>query len=145
MNNHEIILQRIRGWIEGQGLSLVSGMSGEYDPFKSLITYSTKLSGNKLIYELLHECGHHIISVNAYPNSDHYKIQRDAQNDKRKERSMFYRMGILREEFQAWDEGYQLASSLSIIIDHEDYYRFAAKYIAYYCDWISRRKWGEDY
>lgn len=144
IKNLDIQFGILHEWIHRQGLDLLSSMEGaEYDSEEGHICYHPCTSMQNRIYEILHECGHHICAKSSLKTSVRYKTQRKALKDRRSQRSIQYRVEILREEFEAWENGLELAKKLNIYVDIDDYQKYSSKQIASYCDWISRRDWSD--
>ena len=133
--------KRLLEWIIKKGYSLEEGTADLYDPNSKTIFVNKRLkSGNKL-YSTLHECGHLLVQQNVNSYEKRYKSQVEGLFDKRKCRSVRWRIDFLKEEYDAWDRGYKLAKRLKIPINRERYYDYASKCLATYCRWVVDKEW----
>jgi len=128
-------------WINKKGHELVSGLTDQYTPDLMRITYNKRLKLENQIYSILHECGHLIIQ-NSACYDQRYKIQKDALFDGRKKRSLRWRINSLKEEFDAWDRGKQLAKKLGIKIDPDEYDKYAALWLNTNCQFVVDKEYG---
>ena len=128
-------------WINKKGYELVEGLTDQHIPDLMRITYSKRLKPENQIYSILHECGHLIIQ-NSACYDQRYKIQTEALEDGRKKRSLRWRINFLKEEFEAWDKGKQLAEKLGIEIDLDEYDRYAARWLKTYCQFVVDKDYG---
>ena len=119
-------------WINKKGCELTAGLTDQYIPDLMRIIYNKRLKLENQIYSILHECGHLIIQ-NSACYEKRYKIQAEALEDGRKKHSLRWRIDYLKEEFDAWDKGKQLAKKLGIEIDQEKYDKYAALWLKTYC------------
>ena len=78
-----------------------------------------------MIYSLLHECGHIIVSDKKSYNKN-YKILNKGYLDGRHTKGLLYKYKQLREEIQAWEKGFKLSKKLGINIKKEDYDKYAS-------------------
>lgn len=138
-------VKKIREWCERNGLSIQSNDErAEYDPVERVVCYYKKTGKRKRVYELLHECGHYLVEKNSLIKGDkRYSKQIESWVDGRKEYSLEYRVEVLREEFDAWERGWNLGERLGLNIDYWSYKKFMTESIASYCDWISRRNYDK--
>lgn len=130
-------------WIKSKGFSLRESDGDSYLPDEKIITYNKKLSKENKLYSVLHECGHLLVQLNVWSYERRYKSQVQGLFDKRKCRSLRWRIDFLKEEYDAWDRGYRLAKRLKIPISKERYYDYASKCLATYCRWVTDKEWHE--
>lgn len=102
----------------------------ECDSITRSITIN-ETDNTKMLYILLHEIGHALIfETEAYMES-FGEISKQV-NKPREEQDNVYHYQVLKEEMLAWETGLNLAESLNIFIDFEDYDRHAAdSYMSY--------------
>ena len=87
----------------------------------------------------MHECAHHIIQI-ADDYEEKYRIQANALCDGRKQKSLRWRIDLLKEEFECWERGKELAKELNIKIDEEKYDAYASECLKTYCQWVVNPK-----
>lgn len=115
--------------------------SGICDFSKKTIFYNSKLLNKHKIYVILHECGHKIIEENKKSKYFKYGQVLDSRFDKRKKKSNLFRLEVLREEFEAWEVGWDLSVHLDLGLNMKDYKKFMAKQIYTYCQWAVSKDW----
>ena len=128
-------------WLQKRGYTLFEGREDYYDPVIKKITYNKKLSSKNQIYSILHECGHLLVQMNGVEYGKRFKSQLEGLVDKRKCRSLRWRVDFLKEEYDAWDRGLELAKQLKLNIDYDKYYNYASKCLASYCKWVIDKEW----
>ena len=130
-------------WIKRKGFSYVEGDNDLYEPEEKKIIINRRLSKENKLYSALHECGHLLVQQNTFSYEKRYKSQVEGLFDRRKCRSVRWRIDFLKEEYDAWDRGYRLAKSLKIPISREGYHDYASKCLATYCRWVVDKAWHE--
>ena len=136
--------KRLLEWIKKKGYSLKDGNGCLYDPNKKTIFISKRLKSKNKLYSTLHECGHLLVQQNTFSYEKRYKSQVEGLFDKRKCRSVRWRVDFLKEEYDAWDRGYRLAKRLKIPINRERYYDYASECLATYCRWVIDKEWHKN-
>lgn len=122
--------KKIAKWAGKKGYTVKSANSDYVDYDKKEIGLCE--NQNSLIYSFLHECGHVIIEKRDTYHIDFKSVHRAENIDGRHSRSNLYKYKKLREEMEAWEEGYKLAKKLKIRIKKDDYDVYAAKYFMTY-------------
>ena len=135
--------KRLLEWIKKKGYSLEEADECLYDPSKKIIYINKRLRSRNKLYSTLHECGHFLVQQNTSSYEKRYKSQVEGLFDKRRCRSLRWRIEFLKEEYDAWDRGYRLAKRLKIPISTERYYDYASKCLATYCRWVTDKEWHE--
>jgi len=126
--------EKIKSWVEEKGYSLRFGVIDQVDYDKKEVTiYQNQHSVKHLIYSALHECGHIVIGNRDTYHIDYKSIVRADSIDGRHYRSNLYKYKKLKEEIDAWEEGYVLGTKLGIRINKDDYDKYAAKNFVTYC------------
>ena len=133
--------QKLLDWIKKKGFTYEEGKQDLYEPTEKKICVSKRLNKQNKLYSALHECGHLLVQRNVFSYEKRYKSQVDGLFDKRKCRSLRWRIDFLKEEYDAWDRGYKLAKRLKIPIDREKYYNYASKCLGTYCRWVIDKDW----
>lgn len=125
---------KIKSWVEKKGYTL---RFGNYDCVdyneKEVVIYKNKHNPKHLIYSALHECGHVVIGNRDNYHLDYKSIVKADSVDGRHYRSNLYKYKKLKEEIDAWEEGYILAKELGIRINKDDYDKYAARNFVTYC------------
>jgi len=128
-------------WIKKKGFIYEEGKNDLYEPTEKKIYVNKRLNKQNKLYSVLHECGHLLVQQNIFSYEKRYKSQVDGIFDKRKCRSLRWRIDFLKEEYDAWDRGYRLAKRLKIPINKERYYDYASKCLESYCEWVTSKDW----
>ena len=85
------------------------------------------------LYILLHELGHVILLT-----SSDYSVKYKRILNQKSYSKLTYRVGIVEEEIDAWNEGEKVANKLSIPLDNHFYVVRSSK-LASYMKWASRK------
>jgi len=102
-----------------------------YYPDKKLIEICPRQIAKHKLYSLLHEAGHILIQtpyakyVRKFPLSHQTTLY-----------GKDYRIDVLREEYFAWDKGFDLSKELKLDINEEKYYKYARKFLWGYIKWL---------
>tara|TARA_R100000808_G_scaffold24084_1_gene54610 strand:- start:825 stop:1226 length:402 start_codon:yes stop_codon:yes gene_type:complete len=105
-----------------------NGIENAYYPEDDMIIISTKQTKEMRLYSLLHEVGH-VVS-----RPDNVVVQ----EVNKKRFTWDEKVGILKEEYRAWDEGKKLAAEMCLGIDRERYDKLATKCLKDYILWASK-------
>ena len=123
---------KLSGWLYSEGYDLRWGKSCWVDEENSQVNINPNLTGLNLIYTILHECGHvKLFSYDTY-EEEFKSIARVDDGDRRHTNSLLYRYKKIKEEIDAWEEGYNIALELSIKINKDKYDKYAAKWVYTY-------------
>lgn len=100
---------------------------GEYDRTNKTICIGKTLTPKSKMYTLLHECGHAILSLDL-------RKYRHKYTDLPLKRhwgkyTMYEYVDIVKEEFDAWEEGMKLSQLLKIPLAKKDYIRYAKRQV----------------
>lgn len=103
------------------------------DLTENVITINSRLILSTQFYQLLHECGHHIIK-NDFSDTE---IQRRFSRIQFEYETCSRIVAVeqVDEEFEAWNQGQLLAEQLSLKIDTEAFSKHKAKSIVSYMKW----------
>lgn len=125
---------KIKSWVEEKGYTLRFGSNDCVDyELKEVVIYKNKYNTKHLIYSALHECGHIVTGNRDNYHIDYKSIIKADSIDGRHYRSHLYKYKKLKEEIDAWEEGYILSKQLGIRINKDDYDKYAAKCFVTYC------------
>ena len=133
--------EKLLQWIKLKGFRFQESDEDLYEPIKKIVTCNKRLSEENKLYSTLHECGHLLVQQNTFSYEKRYKSQVEGLFDRRKCRSVRWRIDFLKEEYDAWDRGYRLAKRLKIPINRERYHNYASKCLATYCRWVVDKEW----
>ena len=100
------------------------------------ITYDRRQTDEGVLYSLLHEYGHWKLICTGNKYSKKYFSQKKADKDGRSKRSIAYKVDILREEYDAWRIGLEVAKELNLKINRQNYEKHSAICLKTYCDWV---------
>lgn len=122
--------KKIIKWVEKKGYE-IKFTNHDY------VDYGKKEVGvcegqRNIIYTILHECGHIVLSESPTYHKDFKSIHRAENVDGRHLRSNLYKFKKLKEEMGAWDEGFKLAKKLKIKIKKDAYDTHASRYFITY-------------
>lgn len=138
----KICLDKLFKWANSKGYQILKGRDLDdcviYED--KIIHINTRVSPEKQVYTLLHECGH----IVEYKNGgDKYKkkypISERIRNDGRSQYSFEGRVATVEEEISAWRNGKKIANSLGLLINEKKYDRYAAVNVISYIDWAASR------
>ena len=133
MRNNLKSFEKIKSWVESKGYTLRFGVKDyvDYDE-KEVVIYRNQHNYKHMVYSALHECGHIVVGNRDNYNRDYKSIVK-ADVDGRHYRSNLYKYKKLREEIEAWEEGYILGKELGLRINKDDYDKYAARNFVTYC------------
>ena len=125
---------KIKQWIESRGYTLRFGSHDYVDYDKKEVVIFNNLHNTKhLIYSVLHECGHVSIGNHKLYEKNYKSIVRADSIDARHYRSNLYKYKKIKEEIDAWEEGYKIAKKLHIRINKDEYDKYASSFLVTYC------------
>lgn len=107
-----VSLEKVVAWCGAQGLrvELSSTLASSYFHDKRVIRLSSRVHPQRMLFTLLHECGHHLIGP-AHP-----RFSAGYNNpDKRQTRGFKHRLAVLEEEAEAWNRGWRLGLRLGAV------------------------------
>lgn len=126
---------KIEKWAHKVGYTIRFGRTDECDYYKRELVVQRNQKDINIIYSVLHECGHSIIGGKRSYHKKFKSIVK-ADIDGRHTKSNLYRFKKLKEEIDAWEEGYKLAKKLRIDIDKDHYDVYAAKCVNTYIKYL---------
>lgn len=109
-------------------------MGGIYFPEEKRIRLSGRLSPEKQVFVLLHECGHHLIGDKEKHERFGMGYSR-VDSDPTITRTFRHKCDIIDEEYEAWHRGFKLAKRLRLKIDKDRYDKHRAEMIKTYLVW----------
>lgn len=107
---------------------------GEYKSIARLININGRISPEKQVYLLLHECGHHLIG--DIKNSRRYSRGYPMAHDKAVSKTFQHRCDVLDEEFEAWHRAWNLAERLKLSINRDRFDKFRLSTVRSYLKWV---------
>jgi len=127
-------------WCSTKGITVIMAKKANavYEPDSKQVTLSGRASPEKMLYYLLHECGHHLIGMEehherfgkGYPRGD---VMNSTSNFEHK-------LACLEEEMEAWHRGWKLAKRLGLGADREEFDKIRVDCLRSYVDWASEKK-----
>lgn len=114
--------KKIRKWVYKKGYTLRFSVSDKVDYEKKEITLRRNQSN--IIFAALHECGHIVVDSKDNYHIDYKSIIKADTVDARHYRSNLYRYKKIKEEIEAWEEGFKLSKKLGIKVDKDEYDKY---------------------
>ncbi len=127
-------LSTLVNWCVTKKIDVVfcSQEGGIYYPQHKRIKINGRLSPEKQVFLLLHECGHHLIG-------DKEKHERYGMGystvDPTTRRTFQHRCDIIDEEYEAWFRGFKLSQRLKLSIDKSKFDQTRSEMIKIYFRW----------
>jgi hypothetical protein len=119
------VIKEIKSW--GVDVEL-DAEDNFFDPEEDLIGINTRCSKQEQLFSLLHEAGHAIIHL----DEEYYEENYPAKCNPKSSSSIDYANEVMKEEIEAWDQGWMLAESLNLNINKENYYALATECLEAY-------------
>ena len=130
----------VKDWAIKKGYSVETSANCEdevcFDTKKIMI--NSRQSLKNMVYSILHEAGHILIDINTESFLNRASIYPPIIEDKRKTKSVKYRVSLISEELEAWRRGFLLSKRLGIKIDKEDYFDQMNKNVWTYIKWAAK-------
>lgn len=105
------------------GIDILPSNSNYYDPDENCIKYCSRLTGEELLYTLLHELGHALQHQVGSYNKYYDFISTQYRTKKNTSVYMYCEMVC---EYDAWERGREVAKQYNIPIDEDKYIKYAA-------------------
>ena len=139
MSTFDINTEKIISWILDQDWTInFRGRRNEADHFDSQINISYQTRGKTLLYTLLHEAGHVVLRSDPAYFMTKYQGITAALVSPSKMFNTNYKVDTVKEEFDAWRIGEELANELCLDIDLNDYNKFGNKCLMSYIKWANK-------
>ena len=124
-------------WCEQRKIDVVfvKKVGATYYQDTKQVKISSRLSPQRQLLFLLHECGHHLIGLKEH--NSRYAMgypQTDAETKK----TFHHRLTCLEEEMEAWHRGWNLAERLNLRISREDFDAVRLECLRTYVKWTLR-------
>lgn len=134
-------MAKVVEWVRARGYDVVftGGEAGAYNPKLNRIELSGRLSTERQLHVLLHECGHFLIEGIGDSRSKKYPNGYARIDEKIEGRDVIHKIDVIAEEFDAWHRGLRLAERLQIYIDTDAFNKTRAKMLMSYIHWATRR------
>ena len=136
-------LTKVYLWASKAGFTIIRGSDGteEVDFEAKTIAINHKNWEETRLHHLLHECGHIIIEGSKWrpPTMIKRKEYFDSEEkDCLRKHNDKYKISIIAEEIEAWEQGKKLAKKLQIKLNKEKYNRDAARCVMTYVNWAAK-------
>ena len=133
-------LAEVIGWcgIKGVRVSFGKKVGAAYDAIEKTVTIAGRMSPEKQLYFLLHECGHHLIGFDE--GDERFGRGYPLATDPNHNATFQHRLACLEEEIEAWHRGWRLAKRLGLEIDREDFDKIRAECLRSYVRWANGRR-----
>jgi hypothetical protein len=122
----DLIVEKMKEW--DIDVVFAPGEDNAYLHDDFLITIDSDMDDDEKLFSLLHEVGHAIIRF----DEDEYEANYPHKTNMKEEYYVEYCEEVLREEVEAWDEGFFFAQQNNINIDKQKYYQLAEECISAY-------------
>lgn len=106
---------------------------GFYYTSNRQININCRLTPEKQVFFLLHECGHHLIGDKE--KHERFGMGYSHQDDPEVNKTFHHRCDIVEEEFEAWHRGFKLGTRIGISIDKESYDKHRVEMLRSYFKW----------
>jgi hypothetical protein len=132
-------IQKIINWITDSGWDVnLRGRRNEADHFNSVVNINYQTRGKKLLYTLLHEAGHIVLRDDPVKFMSRYQGVTAALINDHKANYSNFKVDTLKEEFDAWRIGEDLANNLNIDMNFKDYNKFGNLCLMSYIKWANK-------
>lgn len=124
-------------WCKNRGIEVNfhQRSNGLYEPVDKRITINSRLSPERQLFVLLHECGHHMIGFRTPGQRFGNGYATDEPSIKR---SNLHRIDVVDEELEAWHRGLRLAKRLKIDVNIERFNQTRVEYVKTYLRWATK-------
>lgn len=129
-------ITRVIGWVTKKNVVVEFGTvaeSGFYIPVERLIKIDNKLTVERQLHLLLHECGH--LLIGPTPDDDHRFGLGYSQTEPAMVQTFAHRCSVIDEEYEAWARGWKLAQRLKLKIDKKRYEKTKHDMLKFYFRW----------
>jgi hypothetical protein len=132
-------LSSVIGWCNHRKIDVDFTMTPElgiYDFNLKKIEINSRLTTERQLFLLLHECGHHLID--SADEQTRFSMGYSQLLNKDVNRTFDHRCSVLDEEFEAWHRGFRLSDRLNLHIDKMRYNKTRSEMIRGYMKWVLR-------
>ena len=128
-------LTTVIAWCASKKITVIftPGARSLWDPNTCTITINSRITLERRLHVLLHECGHYLTGS----PSPTERFGRGHQASSEVKRTMVHRVDVVDEELEAWARGLDLSKRLSITIDLDRYNRTRTEYVRTYLQWAA--------
>ena len=128
-------LERVVAWCESKGVSVAFSTkeAAAFDSNTNTITVSGRLSPERQLHVLLHECGHVLVGDNPRFSAGYPTLP-----EKGEKLSFSNRLACLEEEIEAWNRGWKLGKRLRLRLDPVAFERTRTECLKTYVKWASK-------
>lgn len=133
--------RKISDWLESKGYTLEPGISYACYWEEKKVTYRPQDGLQCMVFGLLHECGHVLVSESIRRPTVGARYKRGYPNPRHgKQRSNVSAADVMHEEIEAWHRGFMLARRLGIRINVDAYWQDYGRCIKRYFKRLLKRK-----
>jgi IrrE N-terminal-like domain len=129
-------LQSVVNWCEARGINVqfAKKVAAVFDQNTRTITVSSRLSPDRQLHVLLHECGHVLVGDNPRFAAGYPTIP-----EKGEKLNFSNRLACLEEEIEAWNRGWNLARRLGLRVDPLGFEKTRTECLRTYVKWANQR------
>ena len=108
---------------------------GLYDGEHKIIIINSRMSYEKQLFVLLHECGHVLVGAQAYHETSRWRMGYPSASDPVLSKKFVHRCAVVEEEFEAWHRGKKLAKKLGVTLDEDKFDHAKVEFLKTYMKW----------
>jgi hypothetical protein len=133
-------LAEVIGWCNMKGIDVSFGrkVGAAYDATDKTVSMAGRMSPEKQLYMLLHECGHHLIGFDE--GDERFGKGYPFVEDPKYNTTFQHRFACFEEEIEAWNRGWRLGKRLGLELPREDFDKVRLDCLRSYTRWINGRK-----
>lgn len=132
-------LEILVAWCTSRGLSVkfAKKKGATYHTGEKTITVAGRMSPERQVFFLLHECGHHLIGYTEY--DERFGRGYPMHDDPNINSTFHHKMACLEEEIEAWNRGWRLAKRLRLGLNRESFDEVRVECLRTYVSWANGR------
>lgn len=133
---HIACLQKLVKWCKNKSIEVMfyASSTNKYEVEDRRISINKRLSPEKQVYVILHECGH--VLVGDKENHERYGMGY-SQFDPNVVRTLRHKCDVIDEEFEAWHRGWVLGKRLNLKLSKCDFDKTKSLSLKTYFVWIT--------
>ena len=136
-------LTKLNEWCMSRKLKVVfvKKVGATYYPHDKEVLVSSRMSPQRQVVFLLHECGHHLIGMKDL--AERYQLGYAEERPEVK-RTFAHRLAVLEEEMEAWHRGWKLGQRLGLSVERSYFDEVRYECLKSYIKWSVRPGKGAD-
>lgn len=128
-------IEKVVDWCASRGYKVVltKVATGLFVQENKTIKLNHSLLPEKMLFILLHECGH--LLIGSSEKTERFSMGYHMQEDKDVNETFHHKCDIVEEEYEAWHRGYKLSKRLKLFIDKQRYDSVRVEMLRSYMEW----------